>query len=63
MEPAMSEDFEWDDYAATVDHDLAYEDRDDATDYYPDEYSDCESGNEDSYLDSSYEDRYDLGDY
>ena len=38
----MNEDFEWDDYEATVDHD---------------------SGNEDSYLDSSYEDRYDLGDY
>jgi hypothetical protein len=39
-----------------VDHDLAYED---AADY--DE--DYESGGEDSYLDSSYEDRYDLGDY
>ena len=54
----MNEDFEWDDYAATVDHDLAYEDDRD----YDEDY-DYESGGEDSYLDSSYEDRYDLGDY
>jgi hypothetical protein len=58
MEPAMSEDFEWDDYAATVDHDLAYEDDRDCD--YESEY---DPGGEDSYLDSSYEDRYDLGDY
>ena len=54
----MSEDFEWDDYAATVDHDLAYEDDRD----YESE-SEYDPGGEDSYLDSSYEDRYDLGDY
>jgi hypothetical protein len=61
----MNEDFEWDDYAATVDHDLAYEDsleRDWDESYEPDT-DDGEVGNEDAYLDASYEDRYDLGDY
>ena len=52
----MNEDFEWDDYAATVDHDSAYEDGQD----YESEY---DPGGEDSYLDAAYEDRYDLGDY